>query len=235
MDELDTPAKRLKWARERDNRYSTATAAAKAHGWTVPTYLGHENGDRNPSRNAAIKYARAYKVPWEWILEGGPLPDKKGSRIKTGPILTRGEVAAGRWLDLEIEVDPRDFEQYPVAADPGYPRDAQYGLIVRGTSINRIAADGDVLHCLDLGIVSLDVEDDDLIIAERRRAQAGQKEVTAKRIHRRGRMIILSPDSFDAKWKPIEFDGKNKGEDEEVAVIAKVLGIYKPLRKRKRP
>lgn len=76
MDALDTPAKRLRWARERDKRYSTPTEAARAFGWTVPTYLGHENGDRNPSRDAAKRYAEAYKVPWAWILEGGPPPDR---------------------------------------------------------------------------------------------------------------------------------------------------------------
>lgn len=74
MEALDTPGKRLKWARVNRTSYSTATGAAEAFGWTVPTYLGHENGDRNPSVKAAMKYAAAYKVPWHWILEGGPLP-----------------------------------------------------------------------------------------------------------------------------------------------------------------
>lgn len=232
MVALDTPARRLKWAREQDGRFETATDAAKAFGWTISTYLGHENGDRNPSRSAAKKYADAYKVPWAWLLEGGPPPDRKSAKARTGPIQTKGEVAAGKWLDLDVEIDPRDFEQFPIAADPRYPHEAQYGLIVRGTSINRIADNGDVLHCLDLGIVALEPEEDDLIIAERRRAQAGQKEVTAKRLRKRGRIIVLAPDSYDAKWKPIELDPSNGSEDEEVAIIALVLAIYKPLRRR---
>jgi SOS-response transcriptional repressor LexA len=231
MDTTDTPAKRLKWAREQKSSYETATAAAKAFGWTVPTYLGHENGDRVPSRKAAIKYGAAYKVPWAWILEGGPLP---GSRApKTGPIPTKGEVAAGQWLDLDVELDPRDFEQYPITADPKYPHEAQYGLIVRGTSINRLADSGDVLHCLDLGISSVEPDENDLVIVERRRAQAGQKEVTAKRIQRRNRAILLVPDSTDSKWKPIELDPKKAQDGEEVGVVALVLAVYKPLRRRK--
>lgn len=74
MEEWDTPGKRLKWSRENRTAFKTASAAARAFGWTVPTYLGHENGDRNPSRSAAIRYGEAYRVPWAWILEGGPLP-----------------------------------------------------------------------------------------------------------------------------------------------------------------
>ena len=47
--------------------------AARSFGWTVSTYLGHENGDRTPSRAAAKRYGRAYRVRWEWLLDNeGP-------------------------------------------------------------------------------------------------------------------------------------------------------------------
>lgn len=234
MDILETPGQRLKWARLNKTAYTTPTDAARAHGWTVPTYLGHENGDRNPSRQAAKKYGAAYKVPWEWLLEGGPLPDGKRKQ-RTGPIPTNGAVAAGLWLDLDLHADPRDLEQYPIAADPRYPHEAQYGLIVRGNSINKVADAGDVLHCLDILIAQEDTEEDDIVIVERVRAQAGQKEVTAKRIQKRGRMIILTPDSTDPRWKPIEFNPRASRDDdrEEVRVIALVLAVYKPIRKRR--
>jgi transcriptional regulator with XRE-family HTH domain len=71
---LDSPADRLRWAREQHGKYSSPTAAARAFGWPVSTYLGHENGDRNPSRPAAKRYARAYRVRWEWLLEGEGAP-----------------------------------------------------------------------------------------------------------------------------------------------------------------
>jgi SOS-response transcriptional repressor LexA len=229
MESLDTPGKRLRWARERDKRYDTPTDAAKGFGWTVSTYLSHENGDRNPSREAAKKYGAAYKVPWEWILEGGPMPGRR----RTGMIPTVGEVAAGQWLDVEIDVDRRDLEQFPITADPTYPFDAQYGLIVRGTSMNRFADNGEVLHCVDIIKASVEPAEDDVVIVERRRAQASQREVTAKRIRKRGRMIVLAPDSTEAKWKPIEFDPSHQSDDESVEVIAVVIGIYKPIRRRK--
>ncbi len=68
---MDSIAERLQYLRKKAG-FNTATEAARAFGWAVPTYLGHENGDRNPSRETAKRYANAYKTRWEWILEGGP-------------------------------------------------------------------------------------------------------------------------------------------------------------------
>jgi transcriptional regulator with XRE-family HTH domain len=87
---LDSPAERLRWAREQHGKYSTPTEAARAFGWTVSTYLGHENGDRSPSRDAARRYARAYRVRWEWLL------DNEGQPINGAPIVKIiGQVDAG--------------------------------------------------------------------------------------------------------------------------------------------
>jgi len=150
-----------------------------------------------------------------------------------GAIPTRGEVAAGQWLDIDVELTPQDFEQFPISAHPAYPYEAQFGLIVRGTSINRIARPGNVLHCVDLGIAAVEPQQDDLVILERRRAQAGLKEVTAKLISRRGRVTVLSPDSTDDRWKPIELDPKKARDGEEVAIVALVIGVYTPIRRKK--
>lgn len=89
---MDTPGERLRWARKRAG-YEDGTGAARAFGWVVSTYLGHENGDRNPSRQAAIRYARAFKIRWEWLLEGDGAPDE----VKTNTTKVRiiGLVGAG--------------------------------------------------------------------------------------------------------------------------------------------
>lgn len=88
---LDSPSERLRWARQNHHgRYKTPTEAARAFGWTVSTYLGHENGDRIPSRQAAKRYAKAYGVRWEWLL------DKEGPpSAKQQPIKIIGKVEAG--------------------------------------------------------------------------------------------------------------------------------------------
>ncbi|WP_043346147.1 S24 family peptidase [Methylobacterium sp. B1] len=87
---METIAERLQHLRKKAG-FATATEAARAFGWKVPTYLGHENGDRNPSRETAKRYATAYKARWEWILEGSPRLD--APKDETVPIV--GDVGAG--------------------------------------------------------------------------------------------------------------------------------------------
>ncbi len=98
---LDSPAARLRWARQQHGKYATPTEAARAFGWPVSTYLGHENGDRNPSRLAARRYARAYRVRWEWLLEGDG-PSHFGARLV--PVV--GHVAAGAEMYFESGQGP---------------------------------------------------------------------------------------------------------------------------------
>lgn len=68
---------RLQLARERAG-YDTATEAAEDLGFVVPTYLAHENGSRG-FRRSVQRYARAFGVRWEWLLEeSGPM--KSGAK-----------------------------------------------------------------------------------------------------------------------------------------------------------
>lgn len=105
---IQTPAERLLWARERHGIYKTPTEAAKAFGWTISTYLGHENGDRNPSRAAAKRYGRAYRVRWEWILEGEGSPTAKAAEA---PIM--GEVSGLSAIVFYPKEKVRDTSELP--------------------------------------------------------------------------------------------------------------------------
>ena len=226
---MDTPAKRLRWAREHAN-YTSASAAADAKGWNGSTYRTHENGQRNFRVPDAKIYSKAFGVPWLWLMEGGKLtPDKSPRSALDTAVPVTGEVAAGQWLDIDASLGPDDFPQHPIAASLAYPHSAQYGLIVRGTSIDRVAAPGSILHCVNMVVAGLEPKLNQLVVVERRRAQQGQREVTAKRISWRGAITVLSPDSTDTRWRPVEFDGDNQGDEEQVEVIALVIGIYIPL------
>jgi SOS-response transcriptional repressor LexA len=164
----------------------------------------------------------------EWLAFG--VGSAEGSK-NTGGVRVIGEVAAGLWFDVE-DVDVPKFTQYPIPTDKRYPVPAQFGLIVRGNSINNIAKEGEVLHCVDIGIATIDPSDGDLVIVERRRAQGSQKEVTAKILRRKGRLIHLHPDSSDERWKrPIVLDPKKAPDDEEIALVAIVIAVYKPLKR----
>jgi DNA-binding XRE family transcriptional regulator len=69
--QLDSPDERLKWARKRAG-LEDATAAARRFGWNTNTYRSHENGTRDLSRKAAVKYANAFKIHAGpgWLLYG---------------------------------------------------------------------------------------------------------------------------------------------------------------------
>src|SRR5579872_4732010 len=91
---LDSPGARLRWAREHHGVYKRPVDASRAFGWIESTYHGHENGDRRPSRSAAKRYARAYGVRWEWLLEGEGQPTAKNHLIKIiGKVEAGGTVA----------------------------------------------------------------------------------------------------------------------------------------------
>lgn len=128
---LDSPADRLRWAREQHGRYPTGTEAAKAFGWTVSTYLGHENGSRNPTRQAAKRYAKAYRVRWEWILEGEGSPANK---TQQAPIIGCVEASS------EIRIYPESEEIHTAELPPGGIA-STVAVEVRGGSMRGIADD----------------------------------------------------------------------------------------------
>jgi transcriptional regulator with XRE-family HTH domain len=104
---LDSPHQRLRWARQQHGSYKTPTEAARAFGWTVSTYLGHENGDRVPSRAAAKRYARAYRVRWEWLL------DNEGSATAAPVARIVGKVDAGGKVSFYPDEKVRDCQEGP--------------------------------------------------------------------------------------------------------------------------
>lgn len=53
-----------------DAGFGSASAAAKAHGWGVSTYIAHENGQNEYSPERAQIYAKVFKTTAEWLLLG---------------------------------------------------------------------------------------------------------------------------------------------------------------------
>ncbi len=79
-------AARLRAARAKAG-YEQGSDAARAFGWTVSTYGSHENGTRGIGR-AAKAYARAFKVPLGWLLNGEGSPDDLHPEVSRGPSAT---------------------------------------------------------------------------------------------------------------------------------------------------
>jgi transcriptional regulator with XRE-family HTH domain len=139
MQTLRTPGERLIWARLNRSPHLKATEAATAYGWTVSTYLGHENGDRNPSRAAAEKYAARYKVRWEWLLTG------KGPPIAPNVVSVMGRIGAGAEILPEFEQIPPDG-LFQIEVPIEIPHDA-IAFEVEGDSMWPRYDGGDVVIC----------------------------------------------------------------------------------------
>lgn len=128
---------RLQRARA-DAGYSTPTDAARAFGWTVPTYLAHENGTRGITRDAAQRYARAFQVSPAWLLTGEQ-NNRKAVKI---PVL--GYVGAGGDV-FAIDDHAQGAALEYVDSPPGAAIDT-VALEVRGTSMWPAYQDGDLIY-----------------------------------------------------------------------------------------
>ena len=197
---------------------------------TTVNWLVKEEGPETPEVNGHdylgddVRRAMA-----ETALRGGQLM----------PVL--GEVAAGRWLEVEQDIDESRYEAAPITPDPRWRREAQYGLVVRGTSLNRYADDGDTLHCLDISASGRLPTNGDLVIVEKIRDGGQLRERTAKAYHEgEDQLIELRAYSDDPRWdEPIHVPHRvysyvlEKGL--RVEIVAVVLGAYKPMPRILRP
>jgi SOS-response transcriptional repressor LexA len=157
----------------------------------------------------------------------------------------RGQVAPGVWIEPGSEVTSATFT-LPIPADPRFPTEQQYGLTVRGNSVNRVASDGDVLICLDLSMSRVGVNDNDLVIVEQRRRGNPAREITAKRLRWHDGTAELSFDSSEARYtdekapgyvaptrvslqrgKSGFYDGNAAGV--AITVVARVVFAYRPM------
>jgi DNA-binding XRE family transcriptional regulator len=138
-----------------------------------------------------------------------------------------GKVAAGVWLEADPMARHDPIGYLPVPGDSRYPAGSVYGLEVEGSSLNLIARPGDVLVCASIYSGIAEVNENDLVIVQRTRFGGLLHEVTAKRVRRADGKFLLVPESTDPAWQtPIEVPVGEDGET-EIAVIAKVLWIFK--------
>jgi DNA-binding XRE family transcriptional regulator len=204
----------------RNDAKMTQDALAAAVGVTRGAVAQWESGDVRPRHTTMLKIAAATGKSIAWLETGG---DKDGSAIGM-PVV--GEVAAGMWREGTVY-----FPTYiqPVAPSPEYPAHAQRLYRVSGTSIDRVAANGEYLHAVDVQLGGIHPENGDLVIV--RRMQHGLAEYTAKQfVVERGRQF-LRPESNDPDWQSdiaVDDDG---GAEIEITDI--VIGKWAPVARRR--
>jgi SOS-response transcriptional repressor LexA len=196
---------------------------------------GDQSGLREETKRGL---ARALLTSVEWLMTGVGPEDYRAvappPRPRVQGLMVAGQVAAGRWLEAYAPDEPVGEAAIPF--DPRYPVDWQYAFLVRGTSINRVASDGDFLICLDIARSREPARDGDIVVIERHRQ--GLHEVSARRITRTESHTQLSYDSLDPKYTNPEHPGyqgplivARSGRDESTEVVtrARALGVYHRL------
>ncbi|WP_267355716.1 MULTISPECIES: XRE family transcriptional regulator [unclassified Methylobacterium] len=259
MGKTTRPNNNLKRLREASGM--TQEQAATAFGLSKGGYIKIEDGDRGLKAERIAKAAEIFKVqPADVIGELGNLgPDTspafedvllERARAATAdaspdflPVV--GEVAAGRWLEIDDFVDEPAFDPVPVRADPRWPAEHQYGLVVRGESINKFAHDGDVLVCVSAIPTRYQPKDGDLVIVELRRNAGLLRQRTAKRYVRTETHVELWPDSDHERWQkpiiipkgltPLEFFLEEEGGGIEAEIVAFVTSAVRQVQRWRRP
>lgn len=136
---------RLRLARERAN-FRTAVDAARRFNWPPSTYRAAENGQRPITRDKAIEYSRAFRVPPEWLLYGR-------GEIATKAVPLVGYVGAGAEIfpiddgGALDDVDPPpgcgpDAVAVSVRGDSMYPRYMEGDLLIYDQHTTLEAANG---------------------------------------------------------------------------------------------
>jgi hypothetical protein len=109
--ESDDASARLRLARQRAG-FASAAAAAAEFGWPEGAYRHHENGTRGLKLPTARRYAKAFAVSLNWLLDGTRDP---ASGAPVARIV--GQVGAGHevrsepgdaWDSIEIPLGPDD-------------------------------------------------------------------------------------------------------------------------------
>lgn len=145
-DPMESPAERLKAAREKSG-YESAKGAAEAMGVAVPTYVQHENGSRGYPASRAARYARFFRTTPEWLLYGREATENLQA-AQLGPQLPiQGEVAAGVWREA-MEYPQEEWTFFTGSPDVRAPIQQRFGLKVVGNSMDIPYPPGTIIECV---------------------------------------------------------------------------------------
>lgn len=187
--------------------------------------------DAGVSSRTIEALAPVLKTTAAWLVDGTGAEDVEPtanldlSISPIGYVKVTGRVAANSWMSVdEMDFGYEDTEMVPSIG--GYPPEWQFGLIVTGNCLNKIAADGDRLVCLYIEQSGVDIMPEDLVIVERSRFEGQMIERTAKRVRQTADGYELWPESTDpSHQEPIRLDSATELSD--VKVIGKVLWILR--------
>lgn len=114
----------------------------------------------------------------------------------------------------------------PDPQDPRFPAEAQFDLVVEGSSLDKLARQGDLIRCLDVDVAEVEISDGDIVVIERRRGD--DIELLGKRAIRQGEDLELWSESTRDCWRePVIRHKQERRLAGEVRIIGKVLYAYR--------
>lgn len=215
--------------------YKTVTDACRAFGFKRAAYTHHESGLRGLKTDVAQRYARAFGVSQAWLLTGeGKGPDgKKKQEASTAPqVMLIGDVQAGAWTEFDAVDQVNDIAS-PFTIDSRYNSAKQFAFRVRGTSMNKLFLDDDLVHCVDFADSGRDFVNDDIVVVIRSRGDLHETTLKQVKLGRNGK-VELWPSSNDPRHqKPILMIENHETDNDEIEVRigAFVVALYRALEK----
>jgi SOS-response transcriptional repressor LexA len=235
---METMGERLRHAREQAG-FKSARSAALKHGWGSSTYAAHENGQNKFDDQAAITYAKAFKVSAGWLVTGDGAPPpaagalsarKPPSQITLVEIPVAGRVQAGAYLEPE---DFGDFIEEPIMAPPDrkFPHARQVAFIVAGDSMNDAKPTpylpGTYLICVDFEDIERPLANGMKVVIERTRDGGHLREWSVKEVEMFVDRVEYHPRSTNKRFRPIVVPIDAEPEDgQTVRVLALVRRIF---------
>lgn len=110
----------------------------------------------------------------------------------------------------------------PQPLDPRFPPEAQFDLIVEGSSLNKLAREGDLIRCVDIERGRVKIENGDIVVIERTKGEG--RELLAKRVLKQCERYELWSESSHEFWREPVI---RQDDDSSIRIVAKVLYAYR--------
>jgi len=136
--------------------FEDAVSASRRFGWNEVTYRAHENGARGFTKASAAEYARAFKVPVQWLIFGQGEPEQEKDLVavydvqaSAGPgMIVHDESAVAQlafppgYLAQLTRANPRDLSIIGVKGDSMLPTLADDDLVMIDRTKKDLSFDG---------------------------------------------------------------------------------------------
>lgn len=159
---------------------------------------------------------------------GTTVSELMGETVALDSVDVVGAVQAGVWSEA-LEWPEVDWYRAPVARDRRYAAYRQYGLEVRGPSMNELYPHGSIVVCVKLLDIGRDPKPSERVIVQRHSHEGFEATIKELRIDDEKRFWLWprsNDPNFQQPWRlPLNDEDR---DSEEISVVALVIGSYRP-------